>query len=148
MEYISFWCQHEAPKCTPFVDCQNLQHSSWFYECKALTSCPILQCSHAILSFIIWSCAPIWHYPGKPHCLVAALQSIGCHIMTSLKPVVELFKISGLWNIFHKNREISILTMKKTPPARLTLLQEATSGLWKLRKTLTISTNASNSKMT
>jgi hypothetical protein len=68
--------------------------------------------------------------------------------MTSLKPAVELFKTSGLWNIFHKNREISILTMKKKPPARLTLLQEATSGLWKLRITLTISTNASNSKMT
>jgi hypothetical protein len=28
--------------------------------------------------------------------------------------------------IFDKNREISILTMKKKPPARLTLLQEAT----------------------
>jgi hypothetical protein len=65
--------------------------------------------------------------------------------MTSLKPVVELFKTGGLWN---KNREISILTVKKKPPARLTLLQEATSGLWKLRMTLTISTNASNSKMT
>ncbi len=145
MEYIFFWCQHEAPKCTPFVDCQNLQHSSWLYECKALTSCPILKCSHAILSFIIWSCAPIRHYHGKPHCLVAALQSIRCHIMTSLKPVIELFKTSELWN---KNREIPILMMKKKPPARLTLLQEATSGLWKLRITLTISTNASNSKMT
>jgi hypothetical protein len=39
--------------------------------------------------------------------------------MTSLKPVVELFKTSGLWNIFHKNREISILMMKKKPPRKV-----------------------------
>jgi hypothetical protein len=36
--------------------------------------------------------------------------------------------------IFHKNREISILTMKKKLTARLTLLQEATER-FKLGKT-------------
>jgi len=40
------------------------------------------------------------------------------------------------WYIFHKNREISIFTMKKKPTARLTLLQEATESS-KLQKTKT-----------
>jgi hypothetical protein len=39
-------------------------------------------------------------------------------------------------DIFHKNREISILMMKKKPTARLTLLQEATERS-KLGKTKT-----------
>jgi hypothetical protein len=39
-------------------------------------------------------------------------------------------------NIFRKNREISILMMKKKPTARLTLLQEATESS-KLGKTKT-----------
>jgi hypothetical protein len=37
-----------------------------------------------------------------------------------------MITISVLTNILHKNREISILTLKKKPTARLTLLQEAT----------------------
>jgi hypothetical protein len=40
------------------------------------------------------------------------------------------------WYIFHNNREISILTMKKKPTARLTLLQEATESS-KLQETKT-----------
>jgi hypothetical protein len=48
-------------------------------------------------------------------------------------------------DIFHKNREISILIMKKKPTARLTLLQEATERS-KLGKTKTKKKNSSMNK--
>jgi hypothetical protein len=47
-----------------------------------------------------------------------------------------MITISVQTKIFHKNREISILTIEKKPTARLTLLQEATERS-KLGKTKT-----------
>jgi hypothetical protein len=94
---------------------------------------PILQTNHQSCCYIFW-------LPYENNTIVCfvlfssqvanqLLNKLDCYYAVSLNIASEnhifLYQATSTLNIFHKNREISIL-MHKKPTAKLTLLQEAT----------------------
>jgi hypothetical protein len=112
----------------PMLNLQSLPHHT------PEMGLPILQTNNQSCCYIFW-------LPYENNTIVCfdlfssqvanqILKKLDCYYAVSQNIASEnhifLYQAISTLNIFHKNREIFILMMKKKPTARLTLLQEAT----------------------